>query len=68
MQQFMLIPEIPAIIRKTAPYGRHIAVFQAADYARMRYRQLAAGLLFESDLTWQCLLPSGTTVRHTGVQ
>jgi len=56
MQQYILIPEIPVIIRKIAPDGHHCAYWEqghsAANRARIWCDRLTNGESREAILTW----------------
>ncbi len=54
MQQFILIPEVPAIVRKIASYGEHWAFFDRdeRDKASRCYQRLLSGQTQEDTFTW----------------
>lgn len=58
MQKFILIPEIPVIIRKIAPDGNHFAYWEdsgrSRDHAAIWLRRLQSGEApyQESNLSW----------------
>jgi len=58
MQQFILIPEVPAIVRKIAPahqIGMHVAYFHPSDrHATERaYEMLQSGVYTENSFSWR---------------
>ncbi len=52
MQQYIVIPELCAIIRKIAPDGEHIAPFPSADFAVTHFNALVSGRVSESSYYW----------------
>jgi hypothetical protein len=54
MQQFILIPEVPAIVRKIADHGEHWAFFAKEDrqLAEDSYRSLLNKQITELNYTW----------------
>jgi hypothetical protein len=52
MQQYIVIPELCAIIRKIAPEGNHIAPFGSADIAVTNFNALVSGRVSEWTYCW----------------
>jgi len=54
MQQFILIPEVPAIVRKISHLGEHWAFFGKGEHQRAEdsYRRLLNGERTEHNYTW----------------
>jgi hypothetical protein len=52
MQQYIVIPEMPAIIRKIVPDGAHIAPFISATAAVSHHGFLVSGQVSETRYGW----------------
>jgi len=53
VQKYILIPEVPCIIRKEADGGGHIAHYVRLSNAERDFRELTVGFLDEHILTWR---------------
>jgi hypothetical protein len=63
MQQYIVIPELCAIIRKIAPEGNHIARFGAAALAERVRSLLEVGLRREDGYWWSFPATGAAEVR-----